>query len=558
MSEPADQPIVPSARREWRLVLCAALAAAGLSTFFFAPRFIVWRAFGVPALGGNIEIFRSPWSLAQVAHPFDKIENASNIVIQWRLLFPLLAHYLHLPLPVLLALPWIGCLLALVMMARLLWTYTGDAGLVWLGTLLAATCSWYLVGTGWVLYFDGWLMMALLLATFGRSGWQLLLTAFLAPWIDERFVLTVPLCLAVRWAVLSTRGGYPFRSLVRDTGLLAAGLAPYLGIRLWALKAHVWQPEPGFFESFFTNGMGFNSPYSLTLLGLWHGLRAAWLPVLVFAVWFWRRQGARQGVALVMVMVVTMTVHMGLAGDLSRSASVILPAMLAGVMAAPHWPAAWGRRLLMGVCALNYLLPTIHLITSTPVSKIPVYYLHTELGQLWQPPDMFNPQFYNLLGQQAMQAQKAQEAFNHFSTAIGLNPNFAEARVNRGVLLFSTGDKDRQKEALEDFNRAIESDPHAINGWLNRAIARGTLGDLLGKDADLKSAIAAANEAVARAPKSLEPWIARSQLRQKLGDPAGAATDLEMVVELAPPDWPSLANVKQMISTLKAAPRSGL
>ena len=171
---------------------------------------------------------------------------------------------------------------------------------------------------------------------------------------------------------------------------------------------------------------------------------------------------------------------------------------------------------------------------------------------------MFNPQFYNLLGQQAMQAQKAQEAFNHFSTAIGLNPNFAEARVNRGVLLFSTGDKDRQKEALEDFNRAIESDPHAINGWLNRAIARGTLGDLLGKDADLKSAIAAANEAVARAPKSLEPWIARSQLRQKLGDPAGAATDLEMVVELAPPDWPSLANVKQMISTLKAAPRSGL
>ncbi|MEI6860756.1 MAG: tetratricopeptide repeat protein [Verrucomicrobiota bacterium] len=550
MSEPANLSPVPSARREWRLVLGAALAAAALSTFFFAPRFIVWRAFGVPALGGNIEIFRSPWSLAQVAHPFDKIENASNIVIQWRLLFPLLAHYLHLPLPVLLALPWIGCLLALVMMAHLLWTYTGDTGLVWMGTMLAATCSWYLVGTGWVLYFDGWLMMTLLLATFGRSGWHLLLTAFLAPWIDERFVLTVPLCLAVRWAVLSPRGDYPFRNLVRDTGLLAAGLAPYLGIRLWALKAHVWQPEHGFFESFFTNGMGFNSPYSLTLIGLWHGLRAAWLPVLVFAVWFWRRQGARQGLALVMVMVVTMTVQMGLAGDLSRSASVILPAMLAGVMAAPDWPAAWGRRLLMGVCALNYLLPTIHLITSTPVSKIPIYYLHTELGQLRQPPDQFNPQFYNLLGQQAMQVQKVQEAFNHFSTAIGLDPRYADALINRGVLLYKSNHK---TEALEDFSRAIEAEPRSIKGWLNRGLARQDMGDRAGATADLQAAMAAADQAVEREPKSLEVWMGRSQLREQLGNPAGAAADLEKVIELAPPDWTSLGDIRLKISTLKAA-----
>ena len=114
---PVDPPPPPAGRR-WGLVLGAALVAALLSTFFFAPRFVVWRAFGVPELGYNIEIFRSPRFLHQIEQPFDRITVASDQVIQWRLLFPLLAHWLHLPVPVVWVLPWVGCLLALATAAQ--------------------------------------------------------------------------------------------------------------------------------------------------------------------------------------------------------------------------------------------------------------------------------------------------------------------------------------------------------------------------------------------------------------------------------------------------------
>ncbi len=550
-------------RREWALILGAALAAAALSTFFFAPRFIVWRAFGVPGpLGANIEIFRSPWFLHQVEQPFEPIENLSNVVIQWRMLFPLLAHYLHLPRPVLLALPWIGCIVALVVVARILWTHSRDTRLVWLGTLLVATCSWYLVGTGWVLYFDGWLMAAMLLATFGQARWQLLLAALLAPWIDERFVLTLPLLVTVRWVFLAAREPQGWREITRDVAFLAVGLVPYLGIRGWAWTAGVLQPSKGFFEGFFTNSMGFNSPIWVTLLGAWHGLRAAWLLVLALPVLVWRTQGPFRSWALGLMLFFSLVVLLGLAGDISRSASVVVPALLAAViMIWTGWRGRWVRPAITGICAANLLIPTMHVVTSNPVSLIPVYYLYAELGQLKQPPDQFNPKWWNALGQQAQQAQKMQDAFNSFSTAVGLDSGYAEGFISRGVLLFNEGVRIQPKDAaastqqkamaLEDFGRAIQADPHNPNGWLNRGIARREMGDAAGSAADLKSALNAADEAVAATPKGLEPLIARSQLRQAVGDPVGAAADLEKVLELAPADWPNRSPIEQALAELK-------
>jgi len=491
-------------------VLGAAFGAALLATFFFAPRFVVWRAFGVPQLGYNIEIFRSPRFLHQIDQPFDRITVASDQVIQWRLLFPLLAHWLHLPVPVVWVLPWLGCLLALATAARMLWFHTRDVRLVWFGTLLTATCSWYFVATGWVFYFDGWLMTAMLLAAFTRSRGLLLTAALLAPWVDERFILALPLCLVVRWTQLSRDEKYRLRDWLVDSAWLSAGVAPYLGLRLWAWLAGVWQPE----QSYLVNTIGFTSPAAVMAEGLWFGLRAAWLPAVLWPVLVWRRSGRgawAEGLAAFVVLLGSAVFHVGMAGDVSRSASVAVPALLAGVMAWREWPARWASCLLIAVCAANFLLPARHVVTSNPVSRIPIFYLYSELAQWRQPPEQFDPKAYNALGVQQMQLQKVQEAYDAFSTAIGLDPGFASAYVNRGVLLYNHQQK---AQAMADLDRAVALDPELWDARFSRAIAL--------------------NDA---------------------GQTAKAVLDLEFLLDHAPPDWPNLAQARTALAALRA--RSG-
>jgi tetratricopeptide (TPR) repeat protein len=528
----AADPVVPSsARREWLRALGVGLVALALSVFFFAPRFVVWTAQGVDALQYNIEIFRSPRFLHQIEAPFERITVASDQVIQWRLLFPLLGHYLHLPKTVMWLLPWVGCLLALAVAARMLWEHSKDRRLVWLGTLLAATCSWHFVATGWAFYYDGWLMAAVLLAAFARPRGLLLAAALVTPWIDERFVLTLPLCLGVRRTVLGRDENYRWRDWWRDILWLAAGSAPYLGLRLWAYGAGVWQPD------YLNNTIGFTSPVAVNLEGAWFGLRAAWLPALLWPALVWRGRAKCAkvlGAGALAVLLVSVAVHVGMAGDVSRSASVAVPALLAGVMLWRGWTARWAGCALTAACAANFFLPARHVVTSSPVepSRIPIAYLHTGLRELAQPPDTFNPKIYFMLAQQALQqaqqgapeqqAQKIQEAFNHYSTAVGLDPAFSDALVGRGVMLFNEADRlekagnktdsgQLRTKAMQDFDQAVASPQAGLAAWLNRGLAR-----------------------------------------RGLGDRAGAAADLERALALAPPGWPNREKVALILAELKA------
>jgi len=519
VSAPASPAPTPDPSMGWRRLALIALAAMALATFFFAPRFIVWKAFQVPGLGYNIEIFRSPRFVEQIEQPFKLIAVASDQVIQWRLFFPLLAHYLHLPVTVVWILPWVGCYLALLTAARMLWSHTRDPWRVWLGTLLAATCSWYFVATGWAFYFDGWLMAALLLAAFARLRGLLLTAALLTPWIDERFILALPLCLAVRWTVLSRDESYHWRDWWRDILWLAAGVAPYLGLRLWAYAADVWQPD------YLNNQIGFTSPFLVGLEGAWHGLRAAWLPALLWPALVWRRSGPRAamlGGAALATLFVSVAFHVGMAGDVSRSASVAVPAVLAGVMLWRGWPARWAGCGLIAVCAANFFLPARHVITSTPVSRIPIAYLHTGLRELAQPPDTFNPRAYFAAAQQALQAQRAQDAVNHLSTAIGLDSEFADALVARGVLMFNEAMRLQQAGNPRD-----------------SALLR-------------ERAMADLDQAAASPQAGFGVWLNRGYARRALGDKPGAAADLERALGLAPPDSSERAKIAQDLADLKA------
>ena len=65
-------------------------------------------------------------------------------------------------------------------------------------------------------------------------------------------------------------------------------------------------------------------------------------------------------------------------------------------------------------------------------------------------------------------------AIEDFNKAIELNPNYAEAYSNRGLVYAKKGDYDR---AIEDLNKAIELDPNYAEAYNNRGIAFEGEGD---------------------------------------------------------------------------------
>lgn len=60
-----------------------------------------------------------------------------------------------------------------------------------------------------------------------------------------------------------------------------------------------------------------------------------------------------------------------------------------------------------------------------------------------------------------------------FNQAINLNPNYAEAYANRGIVY---GNINNIEAALADFSKAIELHPENISNYYYRALAYASLG----------------------------------------------------------------------------------
>lgn len=482
MSSVLASPELPWHRRPGpRTVAASAAGAFLLSAFFFCPRYWLWDFAGAP-LGDVIaiqpEFNRAFFVLQQREDPWQRVENLTHRVIEWRLFFPVLAHYLALPAKVLLGLPHLGGLAALAAAAAWLWRETRDGVFTAGGTVLVATASWFFVTTGWLAYFDGWLVLALVAACATRSHRQLLVAAAIAPWIDERFILAVPLCLGVR-ALMGIDEG---RSL-SAARWLAAGLLPYLVIRLVAELTQVRATSGSYWESH----VPFAAPIGGVILGVWHGLRLGWIGVgfALAAGWRNRRWLAVAGIA------VGLLGNLAAADDLSRSASVAVPVALAGLCLA--WRAGVPRlkQLLVFLGGANLILPAAHVI-ATPRSSFeeyhrePLLYLYAEQERARHPPEFASPAAYTRRGMEALQADRLDLAAAQFDLALRLDPNFARARAHRGIVLYAQGAK---VAGLAEIDRALLRAPELYDVRLQRASFRQEMGDLVGARADASEAL---------------------------------------------------------------------
>jgi len=160
------------------------------------------------------------------------VVDPNHKIVRWRLLMPWLGHVLHLPGWATLGLAHFGCLLWLAYMAAIL-RVRGISSMETLPLVLVLGASApFFASMGWLGYYDSWLVLGLLAVAHCPRRWLVALACVLAPWVDERFVLGLPLALLVRW-ILAERPTVAVWQWARSEALGPVMLtAVYVMIRL--------------------------------------------------------------------------------------------------------------------------------------------------------------------------------------------------------------------------------------------------------------------------------------------------------------------------------------
>jgi hypothetical protein len=442
---------------------------------FFCPRFVIWYGLWVPEAWFNPEVNRAVDALRQLQNPFVTIYNSSNVVIQWRLFFPLLAHGLGFPYWLYLALPQIGCLLAVGYLIHIVRRHTGDGRLALLAAGALVSADWFFVSMGWLAYFDSWYVLGLLVAAFSPSRLALGVVCLVEPWIDERFILALPVCAAVRLLYDREWRHRSWRALSTEVGLMLLLTLPYVGVR----AGLIFTRDAGstLYLQNTVNELKTASGWRLAE-GWWAGFRMAWVYGIAFAILVWRRQPGWVRLAALGAVGGVTFVALFIAGDISRNMAVALPALLLGVlMICSFYPRA--SRMVLGIVLLaNLLLPATHVILSF---KLPIHSVVHEMAEWWNPPACVNPVTYVDEGTKLLNQGDGPKAEHYFDNAVRLNPDLPEAWLGRGVAGLSRGDL---AAALRDLNRALQLRPRWADALYFRGLARAKAGarDLAARD----------------------------------------------------------------------------
>ncbi len=459
-----------------------ALGCFGLLLFFFSPS---WAAFSlwarVPEMGGMLEVRRGASVLAQVAHPGAEIADPLHRAIQWRLLFPIIGHLFHLPTPVFFGLADLGCLCVLGYVVSLLrrsqygWI---DAAL---GTLTIGAASWLFVSTGWLGYFDSWLALALLIVAFAEHRWAVWAACLWAPWVDERFVVAVPVALLCRWlrdrldATIEAERRFDARNDLVIPLILAAAFGV---VRLWGVSR--WTATGATVSGYFAGKSYLDAPPERLLLGAWEGLRAGWV-LIVVAVLLLR--GWAVGAAAVGIAAVLMTaLGLATAQDYSRSMTLLLPLSLWGLLLMGRERPKWRRPLLAGTTAAALLLPAHHVMQD---AVNPIYYLYHELAAFDSPVPAAMPELRELRALHELEDGDFAPAEADLTLAIKLSDHPESAARQRGRLYAA---QRRWEDAKRDFSTVVERDPDNPEGWFLRAQVELAMHDFEASRADLEHA----------------------------------------------------------------------
>lgn len=350
-------------------VALSVAAALGLSLFCLSPRLCILLHEPYP---GTFEWDRALNFLAQVRDPFHaSVEPA----LRWRIAPALLAHLLHLPGYAAFIVPWAGLVLALAYAAKLAEARLRDRLdalllVTLLGTLAAVQSVTMAHGIN-----DGWLLAAMLATAFSANPSVRLAAALFGPWVDERYLLALPVNLVCRclFGAEQTRPIVPRFAVWEIVGIL-----PYLAIRS-VTSLHGGDAVSGGFIQQALAIVPVYLPHAP--LGWWMGERAAWV-LVAFAFLVAHRLYGRSAVQWLALCTLTgfgaITL---LAADLTRSTNFFLTLTCAGAFVAHEIVGPHRTRWLAALLALNVLLPFAML---TYIWIEPIHSLPFELIRLYK------------------------------------------------------------------------------------------------------------------------------------------------------------------------------
>ncbi|MBW4497732.1 MAG: serine protease [Oscillatoria princeps RMCB-10] len=115
-------------------------------------------------------------------------------------------------------------------------------------------------------------------------------------------------------------------------------------------------------------------------------------------------------------------------------------------------------------------------------------------------------------------------ALAEYSQAIAMNPNYADAYNNRGVVRYDSGDK---PAALADYNEAIRINPNLASAYYNRGLVRYDSGDK-------PAALADYNQAIRINPNYADAYNNRGVVRYDSGDKPAALADYNQAIRINP------------------------
>lgn len=323
---------------------CCSFVAIALSLAFYSPKF--WLL--AQPIPGTFEWSRALTFLQQSAAPFD-LSAVPEPAMRWRILPALIAHFLHLGSLAVWIVPHLGLVVLLGYFGAVIAQRTGDRLTGLLASVFLATTGAVITITNLLGMNDAWFVIGIVAVACGRSPTLLFLVGLLCPWVDERFLIALPLAILCRIAFNENDG--------RSLRLLLPGVIAYLGVRLAVTFAGHDTSSSGYVASMLAY-LPPSLPY--VPLGWWMGYRTGWLLVLLPIATLWLSSKRNTAVVLAVVGVGTLFGITLLASDTTRSTSLLISLLVGGILAlARDFGPTTNRLVLSGVLLGNLVQPFV-------------------------------------------------------------------------------------------------------------------------------------------------------------------------------------------------------
>ncbi len=355
---PSQAPSRPGGRPAWMM----ALLAVTLAMVFFFPNLDRWLLHDYAIAANMPETSRAAFEAGRLEDPWHTPRSTTHGLVTWRLIPVVPLHFLQAPHWVLIGLAWAG-VPALVF-------YCARRGAPRAGTmprlavaLAAATSASALVSIGWLTYMDAWWVLGLCVVVLSPSDFSRLTAALVVSFMDERFIIGLPLALLARHLFPPRENEAP-ESLAKLL-LPAWGVAPYLLLRAAAWHWDLNQDAARFISE--RKLSDWFHPEALAA-GLWQGCRALWLPALIALLW--RARGRPMNAGLAAAAAGTYLAGCSVADDFSRNTGMLLPVVIVVAIDAINRRDVLVIRATMLAAVANLLLPAWHQIG---VNRHPVF-----------------------------------------------------------------------------------------------------------------------------------------------------------------------------------------